>query len=171
MLNGGTPIHPSSFIPHPLKVALLGFGNVGRAFARYVCEQGGAKKIDISIGAIADSGGGVILNTTGQVGQLIASKESGHGIKDVSPDPVITSARDFINALPQSGISVLVESLPTDLEDGQPALDLITSALAQGISVVTVDKGPLVHGLGAMKESAREGGSRFGYSGTTGVSI
>ena len=152
-------------------VALLGFGNVGRAFARYVGEQGGAKKIDVSIGAVADSSGGLILNTPGQIEHLIARKESGRSIKDVSPDSVITSARDFINTLPQSGISVLIESLPTNLEDGQPALDLITSALAQGISVVTVDKGPLVHGLDAMKEAAREGGSRFGYSGTTGVAI
>lgn len=65
----------------------------------------------------------------------------------------------------------MVESLPTNLEDGQPALGLITSALARGIHVVTVDKGPLVYGLDALKESAREGGSRFRYSGTSGVSI
>jgi homoserine dehydrogenase len=171
------PIHPSSFIPHPLKVALLGFGNVGRAFARYIDEQGAAKKLDISIGAIADSSGGLILDSPGQIEQLMAHKESGRSIKDVkldsiiTSDSLITSASEFINALSQSGISVLVESLPTNLTDGQPALNLLTSALAQGINVVTVDKGPLVHGLDAMKESAREGGSRFGYSGTTGVSI
>ena len=168
-------IHPSSLIPHPLKVALLGFGNVGRAFARYAKRQSGDKKFDIQIGAVADSSGGLILSAPDQVDQLIAGKESRNSIKDiakdVATDSVITSTREFINRLPQAGISVLVESLPTNLGDGQPALDLITSALAQGIHVVTVDKGPLVHGLDAIKESAREGGARFGYSGTTGVTI
>jgi homoserine dehydrogenase len=163
--------HTSPFTAHSLKVALLGFGNVGRSFARYANQQSSDKRIDISIGAIADSSGGLMLDTPGQVERLIASKESFLSIKDVAPGSVITSATEFINSLQQSGISAIVESLPTNLEDGQPALDLIMSALAQGINVVTVDKGPLVYGLDALKESARKGGSRFGYSGTTGVSI
>jgi homoserine dehydrogenase len=164
-------IHPSSLIPHPLNVALLGFGNVGRAFARYVKKQSGDMRIDVKIGAVADSSGGLMLSAPEQLDQLVASKESRHSVKDFAPDSVITSTREFISSLRQSGISVIVESLPTNLEDGQPALDLITSALAQGINVVTVDKGPLVYGLDAIKESAREGGARFGYSGTTGVTI
>jgi homoserine dehydrogenase len=48
---------------------------------------------------------------------------------------------------------------------------LVAAALEQGTNVVTVDKGPLVHGLDEMKEAALRGGTRFGYSGTTGVSI
>jgi homoserine dehydrogenase len=163
--------HPSSFIPHPLKLALLGFGNVGRAFARFVNEQSGDKKIDISIGAVADRSGGLMLDAPDQLERLIASKESFRSVKDVAPDSVITSATEFINSLKQSGISAIVESLPTNLEDGQPALDLIGSALRLGINVVTVDKGPLVYGLDYLRESAREGGARFAYSGTTGVSI
>jgi homoserine dehydrogenase len=154
-----------------LKVALLGFGNVGRAFARYVNEQAGDKRIDLTIGAVADSSGGLVLDGPDQIGQLIVSKESSRRIKDVAPASTITPVREFVSRLRQSGIRAMVESLPTNLEDGQPALGLITSALAQGIHVVTVDKGPLVHGLDALKESAREGGARFGYSGTSGVSI
>jgi homoserine dehydrogenase len=48
---------------------------------------------------------------------------------------------------------------------------LVASALEQGTHVVTVDKGPLVHDLEALKEAALRGGARLGYSGTTGVSI
>ncbi|HVG20655.1 MAG TPA: hypothetical protein VNI02_16520 [Blastocatellia bacterium] len=164
-------IHPSPLTARPLKIALLGFGNVGRAFARYANKQRGDKKIDLVIGAVADSSGGLILDAPDQVDQLIASKESRRSIRDVAPGSVIASTREFIDGLGKSGIHAIVESLPTNLEDGQPALGLITSALAQGIHVVTVDKGPLVHGLDAMRESAREGGSQFGYSGTAGVSI
>ncbi|HEX8186153.1 MAG TPA: hypothetical protein VF747_15425 [Blastocatellia bacterium] len=154
-----------------MKVALLGFGNVGRAFARYVIEQGAGESLDISIGAIADSSGALIVDTPGRIEQLVASKESGRSLKEIDPGSLITPASELINHLPQLGISALVESLPTNLEDGQPALDLITSALAQRIDVVTVDKGPLVHGLEAIRESSREGGAGFGFSGTTGVAI
>lgn len=165
------PVHPLSPIAHPLRVALLGFGNVGRAFARYATKQSDDRRININIGAVADSSGGLILDTPDQIEDLIASKETGRSVKDVDPASVIVSKREFINKLRQSGISFLIESLPTSLEDGQPALGVITAALAEGINVVTVDKGPLVHGLDAMTESARKGGTRFGYSGSTGVSI
>ena len=154
-----------------MKVALLGFGNVGRAFARYVYKHSDDERINFQIGAIADSSGGLIIDSPDRIEQLIASKESGQSIKEIAQDSAITSAREFINRLPQLGITSLIESLPTNLEDGQPALDLITLALSLKINVVTVDKGPLVHGLDAMNESARASGSQFGFSGTTGVSI
>src|SRR5215216_70605 len=141
-----------------MKVALLGFGNVGRAFARHVNKQSG-ERIDIQVGAIADSSGGLIIDKPDLVEQLIARKESGQSLKEIDPRSLITPAPEFINRLSQLGISALVESLPTNLEDGQPALDLITLALGYKINVVTVDKGPLVHGLDVMMDAARDGGS------------
>jgi homoserine dehydrogenase len=158
-------------VPTLLKIALLGFGNVGRAFARYINNPVAAGKIGIHIRAVADSTGGLILDAPGDLERLIARKESGEVIKDIDPRSVIASTGDFINRLPQLGVSAIVESLPTNLEDGQPALGLITSALRQRINVVTADKGPLVHGLEAINEAARAGQSRFGFSGTTGVRI
>ena len=66
---------------------------------------------------------------------------------------------------------MIVETLPTNITDGQPALDLITLALAEGLNVVTADKGPLVHGFAALNEAANRSGARLGFSGTTGVTI
>src|SRR5215208_1911956 len=82
-----SPFSPSSF-PPASKVALLGFGNVGRAFARYV----GKERIDIHISAVADSSGGLIIGAPGEVEQLVARKESGQSIRDFRPDSVIASA-------------------------------------------------------------------------------
>src|SRR5262249_32869405 len=50
-------------------------------------------------------------------------------------------------------------------------LDLIQAALAAGIHVVTVDKGPLAHAFDELQTIARSSGARLGFSGTTGVSI
>jgi homoserine dehydrogenase len=147
-------------------VALLGFGNVGRAFARYASSDN-----RINIRAVADSSGGVFLENAEQVDRLIARKESGLSIRDFAHNSFIATAREFVNSLSPSGIRILVESLPTNLKDGEPALGLIKTALADGIHVVTVDKGPLALGFDALNEAASASGAKLGYSGTTGVSV
>ncbi len=162
------------FIPHsssliPINVALLGFGNVGRALARYI--QRTNAETNIRIRAIADSSGGVLLDDEGEIEQLIAQKESGRSISEIFSGKALSDASDFINSLSSVGITVLVESLPTNINNGQPALDLLTKSLRQAIHVVTVDKGPLAHGFSELNEAAKSSGARIGFSGTTGVSI
>ncbi len=152
-------------------VALLGFGNVGRAFVRYVRSAAATSQASIMIRAVADSSGGLLLDNDSTVERVMADKDSGHSIREFAPGNFIGDTREFIRALQSAGISILVESLPTNIADGQPALELITTALEQGANVVTVDKGPLVHGFAVLNEAARRGGARLGYSGTTGVSI
>lgn len=155
-------------MPRPVSVALLGFGNVGRAFARYV--EANSSPIEIHIRAIAGRSGGFFLGHDTPLERVIAHKESGR-LSELAPAGSLLNANDFIRALPSFGVSVLVESLPTNIVNGEPALTFITAALELGINVVTVDKGPLVHGFDALKQAARNGGARLGYSGTTGVGI
>lgn len=153
-----------------VNVALLGFGNVGRSFARYV-EATRELPIAINIAAIADSSGGFLLSETTRLQGVLAHKESGRSLADFEPRQLMLDSKEFVRALPTAGISVLVETLPTIITSGEPALGLIGPALEQGTNVVTVDKGPLVHGLDLLKKAEVRGGARLGYSGTTGVSI
>lgn len=152
-------------------VALLGFGNVGRAFVRYSQASASASQLSIRIRAVADSSGGLFLDDDSTLERVTAHKESGRSLREFAPADLIADAHEFLRALQSAEISALVESLPTNIADGQPALGLITAALGRGINVVTVDKGPLVHGFEALKEAASKGGARLGYSGATGVSI
>lgn len=166
--NGEDTSRPAS--PR-LRVALLGFGNVGRSFARYTLVTNESSDLHVRICAVADSSGGVFLKHEEQIESIIAHKESGGSLKEFASDDSISDPHRFIDSLAAAGITVLIESLPTNLEDGQPALDLLTRALASGISVVTVDKGPAVHGFNALESAARAGNCRFAYGGTTGVRI
>lgn len=154
-----------------VSVALLGFGNVGRAFARYVKANSGTSPVEINIRAVADSSGALFLDDDSSLESAIAHKDSGLSLAEFASEHLITGAHEFIRALPSAGISVLIESLPTDIVSGEPALSLIKAALEQGTDVVTVDKGPVVHGLNELKEAADKSGARLGYSGTTGVTI
>lgn len=158
--------------PRPqVNVALLGFGNVGRAFVRYAQSTAVASHSPIRIRAVADSSGGLFLDTDSTVERAMAHKESGLSLGKFAPGELIGDSREFIRALQAAGISILVESLPSNIADGQPALELIAAALEQGTSVVTVDKGPLVHGFEALKDATRKSGARLAYSGTTGVRV
>ncbi|MFY9609251.1 MAG: hypothetical protein WAU45_11640 [Blastocatellia bacterium] len=154
-----------------VQVALLGLGNVGRAFAEFCRTNGDSLSQRINIRAVADSSGGLVLDSDKDLDGVLTHKAQNRGIGEFSPSSIIADANQFVARLSSSGVSVLVESLPTDISNGQPALDLITLALSLGLNVVTVDKGPLVHGFDQLKEAAQTGGSRFGYSGTTGVTI
>lgn len=153
-----------------VNLALLGFGNVGRAFARYLRESG-ATGAELRIRAVADSTGGVLLDSPEQLTSILQHKELGSPLVRFSGAKVIEGGAGFVRSLASQGIRVLVESLPTNIESGEPALGLLESALKSGLSVVTVDKGPLVHGFHRLVPSGRTGMARVAYSGTTGVAI
>jgi len=144
---------------------------VGRAFVQYAESGAAASKTAIIVRAVADSSGGLFLDNDSSVERVIAHKESGRSLQQFAPGELIRDPQEFIRGVRSTGVSVLVESLPTNIADGLPALELITAALEQGTSVVTVDKGPLVHGFEALRDAARKGGASLGYSGATGVSI
>jgi homoserine dehydrogenase len=124
---------------------------------------------EIQIRAIADSTGGVFIASSEHLDRLIQMKESGLSLRNCSPHDCIGDPGAFIDALRNSGVQAVVESLPNRLEDGEPALSLLRRLLAAGIPVVTVNKGPLVHGWVELEEAARAGGARLACSGATGV--
>src|ERR1044071_6781657 len=132
-----------------IHVALLGFGNVGRAFADYVGRMGDGP-FRLRIRAIADRSGGLFIEDDAALQSILNHKAAGRALNDLAAGSAL-DAHALIARLPQSGIGVLVESLPTNLSDGQPAFDLINSALARGLHVVTVDKGPLAHGFDELR--------------------
>jgi homoserine dehydrogenase len=154
-----------------IHIALLGFGNVGRAFARYLEKTGESQDLKINIRAIADSSGTLLIHSPEHIQTLITYKETGRSFKEFAPAELISDMQKSIKAFHFENISCIVETLPTNIKDGQPALDFLAQALSQGIHVVTADKGPMVHGFEALKSVARSSNSRFAFTGTTGVAI
>ncbi|HJQ24002.1 MAG TPA: hypothetical protein VKA60_08810 [Blastocatellia bacterium] len=155
---------------HQADVALLGFGNIGRAFADYIGRMRDGR-IHLRIRAVADRSGDLLVEDDAALERIIHHKTSGRPLRELAASSLIADARAFIEQLPAAGVGVLVESLPTNLTDGEPALACLRAALAAGIHVVTVDKGPLVHGFAALQQAAATGGAGLGFTGTTGVSI
>jgi homoserine dehydrogenase len=149
------------------KIALLGTGNVGRAFAHHLERT--SEEHPFRLTAVADISGGLFLETAREMRAALDQLERGSLIRDCAPQERLHEVPDFILSLRAAHIDVLVECMPTNISDGQPALDYLHTAILQGIPVVTVDKGPLVHGFKKLTEAARQAGVGLGYTGTTGV--
>ena len=128
-------------------LALVGFGNVGRRFARLIEERRDWLALDYDlecrIVGIATRHHGAVFRDGGvdAVG-LAVQMEAGH--------PIVTAgveASDSFGVIKRladgdAPIKVLVETTTLDIKAGQPAIDHVRAALQAGCHAVTANKGP-----------------------------
>jgi homoserine dehydrogenase len=66
---------------------------------------------------------------------------------------------------------VLLDCTPTNIENGEPGLSYILTAIDSGMDVVSVAKGALVHSFEKIKQRSEEKGIRLKYSGATAAAL
>jgi len=150
------------------RLCLVGFGNVGRAFARLLMKKKEelASRYNLSVRVT-----GII---TGRHGQAIDPKgldlektldlvESGERLNALSAVEAPNETRGFITHCPAD---VMFETTPVNPQSGQPALAHIQTALKNGMHVVTANKGPVVHGYQILRDLAQGEGLRFMFEST-----
>ena len=155
-------------MPH-FKLAFLGFGNVGKALAELLLSK--RKDIEektgvtFSITGIATGSRGIAIDPDGiDIMQALENLISGQSIASSSniQDP-ITNSLDFVQ---NCGADLLFETIPVDYETGQPAVDLIRTALESGMHVATANKGPVVHAYKELTILAKSKGLTFFFEST-----
>jgi len=137
-----------------IRIAILGFGSVGRGIARAIL----AKNLDILVTGLADSRSGIIDPAGIDIEAALARKEEGApcGSPDIRPIDVVTGA-DY---------DILVEVTPTNVENGGPALNHIRTALQRKKHVVTSNKGPIALTYPELRALAEENGVTLRYEAT-----
>lgn len=137
-----------------MKIAILGFGSVGRGIARIVAE----KDTGLVITAIADSKSGCIDNNGLDPLKIIEDKEETGlcGEKGITPEYIIQNAE----------YDALVEVTPTNALTGEPSLQYIKLALSNGKHVVTSNKGPIALHYNELQSIAEEKGVLIKYEAT-----
>jgi homoserine dehydrogenase len=145
------------------KLALLGFGNVGKAFAELLLRKQDelAERYDLtfSVTAIATGSHGAAIDPDGiDLKKALKLLGEGGSLDELSPAPSPSGRREFITA---SGADVLFEITPVSYADGQPALDHIRAALENDMHAVTANKGPVVYGYRELKQLAEKKGRKF----------
>ena len=142
-----------------VRVALVGFGAVGRGFADAVL---GGAPVDVDVVLVADSSS-VTVDEEGLDLAEVKERKDDEG--------VVGKGGDIENGLEDADYDVLVEASPTTLGDAQPAFGYMTTAMENGAHVVTSNKGPLAMRYGEIMEAADEAGVEVRMEGTVGGAI
>ena len=151
-----------------IKIALLGFGNVGRALAQLLLANRGVLRgryqIDWSVVGVATRSHGTVLNSTGI--DLEAALSRAAAAKEVSSLAPNSTGMDGVSFVRKSGADVLFENTSVNYQTGQPAIDHIATALEMGMHAITANKGPIVHAFERLTELAQANGVHFFYEAT-----
>ncbi len=144
-------------------LSLLGFGNVGRAFARLLLRKQAELSRDygitFSVTGIATGRHGMALDSAGlDLEQALARVESGQDLAPLSKQPAPVDVPAFIRSC---GAQVLFETTPVNYETGLPAMDYLRQALELGMHAITANKGPVVHGYRQLTDLAAQHGRKF----------
>jgi homoserine dehydrogenase len=128
-----------------LKLALIGYGNVGRALARLI--EAKRRDFPFVITGIHTLRHGTAVNQSG------VSHAETFGPRAASVDEFLDAAR----------ADVAVELTTLNPVDGEPAVSHIRSAIARGMHVVTANKGPIAHRYAELRGTASEAGVEFRF--------
>jgi len=143
--------------------ALVGFGNVGQAFARLLLRKRGelAAKYQLSfqVNGIATGRHGLAIDPAGiDLALALNLAETGQPLSLLHRLPPVISIPEFIQQVPAD---VFFENSPVNHQTGQPAVDYLKAALRRGMHAVTANKGPVVHAFHELNELAAAHGKRF----------
>ena len=148
-----------------LRIALVGFGNVGRRFAeRLAGPYARALRVagvEPRVTGIATAHHGMAVNEDGlPLGRCLAAVRAGRSLAPFHRGPALRSVAAFVRRVPAD---VVVEVTPLDPRRGQPAVAHARAALRGGRHVVTANKGPLAFAYRSLKQLATRQGRLFLY--------
>ncbi len=150
----------------PIRIALIGLGNVGRSFLTLMVTKADllrARGLELVLTGAADSSGAV-MDDAG-IDPIALAEHKARGGR----------AADFVRGVPgmsalklaaQAPADILLEASAVNLVTGQPGLDCVRRAIRRGMSVVLANKGPLVHAFGELEAAAAAAGVGLAYSAT-----
>lgn len=141
-----------------IPIALLGYGNVGRAFAELLQRKEDALRHDYNLNVIivgiATRSHGVVIDPGGL--DLVAIQEV-----ETLGEPMPTL--DFIAQCPANAF---LEATSTNPHNGQPALGFVRAMLEKGAHAVSANKGPVVFAHRELQALARQKGVGFFFEST-----
>ncbi len=128
-----------------IRIALVGFGNVGRRFAERLrgpyARALKAEGVRVRVTGIATAHHGLAIDPRGidlgQARRLVARDRS---LESLHRGSRVRGVRAFIAQVPAD---VLVEITTLDPRRGRPAIDHARQALERGMHVITANKGPV----------------------------
>lgn len=150
-----------------LKLALLGFGNAGQAFAKLLMNKTDeiekAYGRNVIVTAIATNTKGNLIGSNGiDLSRILDDLEKTGKFRCEDYLTEMTTVEIVKNA----DYDVLMEMTPLNIKTGQPAISHIEEAIRGGKHIVTANKGPIAWDFGRLRKMADEAGVCFFYETT-----
>lgn len=128
-----------------LKLALLGFGNAGRTFAKILEDKKNEIKETMDCNIIVT---GITTNSKGSLYNVkgIDLKKAWKEVEEQGHFDITRNDYSYMNSiqLVETGeYDVIVEMTPLQIFTGQPATDHLRKAMERGKHAVTANKGPI----------------------------
>jgi homoserine dehydrogenase len=153
----------------PLRILLLGYGNVAQAFLPLLAARsewlGRELGIRPLISGIGTQHQGFFVHATGIAATTLA-EAADPLLLFRSQSQQVQDAATFIQKGRAAQATVLIELTSLNPQDGQPALSLIRLALQSGLHVITANKGPVAYGQAELEALARRHGVQFRFEST-----
>ena len=151
-----------------LRLAIIGYGNVGREFARMLTRKREwlikDKGLDIEVLAISTRSKGSLLSDRAlDLGKAEDELERNGHLRGYGRESTDLSPLDIID---NCDADVMVELTTLDIRDGQPAIDHISNALQSKMHVITANKGPIAFAYDKLESLARSRNVKLRFEGT-----
>ena len=149
------------------KLALLGFGNAGQAFAKMLLEKHEDIKnlygYNVVVTAIATNSKGNLVDSNG-----IDLKEALDDLDKCGKfcNETQLTKMSTLDIVKEADYDVLVEMTPLNIFTGQPAIEHIETAFDRKKDAITANKGPIAWKFKALRDRAKEQGVKFFYETT-----
>jgi len=144
-----------------VRVTIIGFGYVGRGVAEVIKRKHDAiarkHGIDLKIVGIADLKGSIV-NENGLREEEIMNLRTGKNLKEISSLDIIKEVEH----------DVMVETTPTNVDNGEPGLTHVLTALESDRHVVTSNKGPIALEYKQVTELAAKRGKELRFEASVG---
>ncbi|MEA2032838.1 MAG: homoserine dehydrogenase [Euryarchaeota archaeon] len=148
-------------LPKLVRISIVGLGNVGRGVAEVIRrkQEEITRKygIDLKIVGVADLSGAVV-DENGLSEDAITKFKSGETAEDMTTLDMIKDVEH----------EIVVETTPTNVENGEPGLTHIITALESDRHVVTSNKGPLALQYGKLMDLAASRGKELKFEASVG---
>lgn len=154
-----------------MKIAIIGYGGVGKALTRLLDMQQEVLAQDglaIKVNYIVDYYGGIRCDDGIDLPALIQFTEKEKDITKFRGGSSQITVDDIVS---DSEIDLAVIMTPTNKETGQPGLGYAESLLASGKHVVISDKGPIMLAYHKLAALAASKGVQLGIGCTTGGAL
>eukprot|EP00659_Diplonema_papillatum_P014206 gene14206-21786_t len=148
-----------------VKLAIVGFGAVGQAFAQMLVDKQReleeSEGVRFAVHCVATKTRGCALSEAPlDLRALLRAGPDGRLAGDMPHAEGPAGLVALLGKAPYH-IDIVIECVPVDYTAGEPALSILKSALLNGMHAVSANKGPVVHGCKQLQAIAAEHGKRY----------